>query len=287
MNQPMPFPIGYYIASAPMPAQYSYDGGINRKRPARVARLKSDKVESFSYQYQQQKVHAPQPTSSFPPATFQMGQHNLQVSIIGQVSNDCITFDLFPGSARSACPFNFTPSPAYKVVLELNPQISINFSLNDSINLVYDCHELDVTQYLRNGQNSLIFYTNELMQGVTAMIQWRLPDNLDVFVTMICNERPPMELAPSLSSIISDFCPISHSLINKPGRGCNCTHPQCFDLQEFLRRGLQEGIWTCPVCNREIPFEDLRYDPTFLPRCHNGFVFDEFNQDASLDDGFF
>jgi hypothetical protein len=61
-------------------------------------------------------------------------------------------------------------------------------------------------------------------------------------------------------------CPISMSRINNPGKGKNCTHIQCFDLETYVnmyRNNSSLYAWRCPVCNNKIIMDDLIYDNYF------------------------
>ena len=81
-------------------------------------------------------------------------------------------------------------------------------------------------------------------------------------------EEPAGESSPEVSEVRSDgggdACvmsnlqldlrdPISRVLIEVPARGEACTHPQAFDLKNFITTHTKPGAhWRCPVCRREL-----------------------------------
>lgn len=54
-------------------------------------------------------------------------------------------------------------------------------------------------------------------------------------------------------------CPISQRRIDRPVRGKNCTHIQCFDLQPFLQSNqhVTGSRWRCGVCEQFLSVGDL------------------------------
>lgn len=48
-----------------------------------------------------------------------------------------------------------------------------------------------------------------------------------------------------------------------PGRSTNCTHIQCFDVLLFLQMNERKPTWSCPVCDKKIPFPTLVVDGLF------------------------
>ncbi|KAJ1944461.1 E3 SUMO-protein ligase pli1, partial [Linderina macrospora] len=59
-------------------------------------------------------------------------------------------------------------------------------------------------------------------------------------------------------------CPLGLSRIRTPVRSLRCTHPQCFDLENFLELNSQMQTWECPVCSLAIgSWKDLLVDEFF------------------------
>ena len=52
--------------------------------------------------------------------------------------------------------------------------------------------------------------------------------------------------------------PVSGKLMKYPGKGVNCTHDQCFDIKQFLKRCNRTRQWACPICNKPLPIHELR-----------------------------
>lgn len=65
-------------------------------------------------------------------------------------------------------------------------------------------------------------------------------------------------------------CPLTRKLIARPARGRNCMHEECFDLTGFICYSLKNKSWTCPVCNRPLPPDDLCIDYSFFQNCRVG-----------------
>lgn len=61
---------------------------------------------------------------------------------------------------------------------------------------------------------------------------------------------------------VSLVCPLSRKRMKVPCRGVHCRHVQCFDAYAYLaaNEGTLKPFWCCPVCDLELPVEDLRVD---------------------------
>ncbi|KAG8736629.1 SUMO ligase siz1, partial [Ceratobasidium sp. 414] len=57
-------------------------------------------------------------------------------------------------------------------------------------------------------------------------------------------------------------CPIAHTRIKTPCRSSKCTHPQCFDAQNWFSF-TQEANRSCPICDKPIENSDLVIDEYF------------------------
>ncbi|KAK9768109.1 Zinc finger MIZ domain-containing protein 2 [Basidiobolus ranarum] len=55
-------------------------------------------------------------------------------------------------------------------------------------------------------------------------------------------------------------CPISHERIRTPVKGVRCGHVACFDLHTYLHLNAMKPRWECPICDRDLPLEELRCD---------------------------
>ncbi|CCI49348.1 unnamed protein product [Albugo candida] len=64
-------------------------------------------------------------------------------------------------------------------------------------------------------------------------------------------------------TLLSLRCPLGLCMINRPARGTNCKHLQCFDLKTFLlySRKARSKPWMCVICHKFIRLADLRVDP--------------------------
>ncbi|KIW97004.1 uncharacterized protein Z519_02395 [Cladophialophora bantiana CBS 173.52] len=71
-------------------------------------------------------------------------------------------------------------------------------------------------------------------------------------------EDPDEIVATSMVLSLKD--PVGYTRINTPCRGIGCNHLQCFDAALYLQLQEQAPTWTCPICNRAAPWEQLALD---------------------------
>lgn len=62
------------------------------------------------------------------------------------------------------------------------------------------------------------------------------------------------------STVLSLKDPVSFARINTPCRSIVCTHNQCFDAYSFLDLQTQAPTWTCPICSKNVTFDNLAVD---------------------------
>jgi hypothetical protein len=58
--------------------------------------------------------------------------------------------------------------------------------------------------------------------------------------------------------IVSLLDPYTRARINKPIKGLQCEHRQCFDLETFLQNYQSSRNWNCPICSLKIDFHSIR-----------------------------
>ena len=73
---------------------------------------------------------------------------------------------------------------------------------------------------------------------------------------------PPQEIKPT--GEMKAICPLTRKIIATPARGCNCQHPDCFDLSGFIAFGIKFNSWQCPFCHKVLYPDDIRVDPNFF-----------------------
>ncbi|ORX88892.1 hypothetical protein K493DRAFT_410759 [Basidiobolus meristosporus CBS 931.73] len=72
------------------------------------------------------------------------------------------------------------------------------------------------------------------------------------------NSREVKVFQPSIR--LSLRCPINHQRIHTPVKGVRCRHVGCFDLHAYLQVNAIKPMWECPICDRDLPLEELRCD---------------------------
>ena len=86
---------------------------------------------------------------------------------------------------------------------------------------------------------------------------------------------------------VSLKCPLSLSRIIHPGRGVNCKHINCFNIETFINmyryNNSSSNSWQCPHCPNIIKMKDLLYDRYFAGILEEteGYNFVEINNDGS------
>ena len=60
--------------------------------------------------------------------------------------------------------------------------------------------------------------------------------------------------------VIALICPLSRKILEKPVRGINCTHLDCFDLDAYVKLGYQSFKWSCPICSKFVSQTELKLD---------------------------
>ncbi|KIX98051.1 uncharacterized protein Z520_06130 [Fonsecaea multimorphosa CBS 102226] len=71
-------------------------------------------------------------------------------------------------------------------------------------------------------------------------------------------EDPDELVATSMVLSLKD--PVGYTRITTPCRGIGCNHLQCFDAALYLQLQEQAPTWTCPICNRAAPWNQLALD---------------------------
>eukprot|EP01121_Diplochlamys_sp_Union-15-3_P007402 TRINITY_DN1881_c0_g1_i1.p1 TRINITY_DN1881_c0_g1~~TRINITY_DN1881_c0_g1_i1.p1 ORF type:complete len:231 (+),score=25.49 TRINITY_DN1881_c0_g1_i1:287-979(+) len=62
---------------------------------------------------------------------------------------------------------------------------------------------------------------------------------------------------------VSFIDPLGRTRIIYPARGLNCSHIECFDLNNYLLHNERVKTWTCPICHKEVKYDSLILDEYF------------------------
>lgn len=180
-----------------------------------------------------------------------------------------------PGSRPDFIHEVFVPNTAYSFVSKVSPNaISGRF-------LVYVLTKVDsaprrtiitvngntIHHVLGDGQPIDITNLLQPLNSTNWIITGGHPDVpvlvIGVWVTYISMETVLREISsirPFIAPVTFDTCPISRSTIVYPAKGVNCQHNECFDAYAFLTRAVALGMWSCPICELEVPLENLVVD---------------------------
>lgn len=66
------------------------------------------------------------------------------------------------------------------------------------------------------------------------------------------------------SMLITLQDPLTKLRMKFPARGVECIHLQCFDVIQFLQMNEQKQTWSCPICKKNVKFDDIEIDDFFL-----------------------
>ncbi|CAL8069411.1 unnamed protein product [Orchesella dallaii] len=68
---------------------------------------------------------------------------------------------------------------------------------------------------------------------------------------------------------VSVACPLGKNRMTWPCRATTCKHLQCFDANLFLLMNEKKPSFICPVCNKQLKFDDLSIDGYFMDVIQN------------------
>ena len=70
--------------------------------------------------------------------------------------------------------------------------------------------------------------------------------------------KDPVSTAKHLSNTADQQ--LSYMRITQPVRSSLCSHVQCFDATWWMESNSVHPQWLCPLCNKELQFDDLIVD---------------------------
>lgn len=180
-----------------------------------------------------------------------------------QIANNSIIFTLLPQQREIPYSVNIDKMHFPKATLKASGGVrAITFSINNTL-FTNAVPPVDLSALIVHGPNFLQFCTFGFQTPIFIEIALEDIKNPDALVEQVMNQFPAAPpIVPDPFANLN--CPISHQKIENAGRGVNCVHAQCFDLKNFIKRGIETNCWDCPVCGNKIPFEDLRYDRDYL-----------------------
>ncbi|KAK9763998.1 hypothetical protein K7432_008881 [Basidiobolus ranarum] len=142
------------------------------------------------------------------------------------------------------------------IAIKVNVYKSINLLLNDLVNRCIKAEEGRALVQSLASKHSNIF-------GGSNRPAIRPSVNKDQPQSSIaeCAAESADELKIFQPSVrLSLRCPINHQRIHTPVKGVRCRHAGCFDLHAYLQVNAVKPTWECPICDRDLPLEELRCD---------------------------
>ena len=247
---------GQFVESSPLAQK------TRRKSSARQARLVGFPV--------QQQMFSGMPLNSQVQMTMSQpvfnGVNYSQSQIVfpqPQWSNNSLIFTLIP--QQSEIPYCVALDREHfpRATLKASGGVrTITFRLNGTL-FTNAVPPLDISTLIAQGNNFFEFSTLGFQTPIFIEVLMEEVQDPDVLVDQVVNKFPAPP--PIISDPFSTFvCPLSQKTMEKPARGVNCTHSQCFDLKTYITRGIKTNIWLCPICGMPVPFEDLRYDREYM-----------------------
>ncbi|NXN37344.1 PIAS3 ligase, partial [Rhinoptilus africanus] len=119
------------------------------------------------------------------------------------------------------------------------------------------------------GRNySLSVYLVKQLTSVTLLQKLRAkgirnPDHSRALIKEKLTADPDSEIATT-SLRVSLMCPLGKMRLIVPCRAITCTHLQCFDAALYLQMNERKPTWTCPVCDKKAPYDNLIIDGLFM-----------------------
>ncbi|NXW25081.1 PIAS3 ligase, partial [Circaetus pectoralis] len=119
------------------------------------------------------------------------------------------------------------------------------------------------------GRNySLSVYLVKQLTSVTLLQKLRAkgirnPDHSRALIKEKLTADPDSEIATT-SLRVSLMCPLGKMRLIVPCRATTCTHLQCFDAALYLQMNEKKPTWTCPVCDKKAPYDNLIIDGLFM-----------------------
>lgn len=161
----------------------------------------------------------------------------------------------------------------------------------------------DLTQYLLDsGSNNIeIVFAQTTSKYIAScfVVQIKSPEEL---LQEIIHKRPKIRTDLTLafiketldaesdddfvttSMVLSLQCPISYTKMKYPARSADCKHLQCFDALWYLHSQQQVPTWSCPICSRKVPYENLKiseYVETIVKKTNEDIEQVQINRDGS------
>mgnify|MGYP003365605771 CR=1 FL=1 len=161
----------------------------------------------------------------------------------------------------------------------------------------------DMTQYLLDsGSNNIeIIFAQTTSKYIAScfVVQIKSPEEL---LQEIIHKRPKIKTDVTLafiketldaesdddfvttSMVLSLQCPISYTKMRYPARSIDCKHLQCFDALWYLHSQQQVPTWSCPICSKKAPYENLRiseYVETIVQKTNDDIEQVQINRDGS------
>ena len=213
------------------------------------------------------QMRFPQPEVIFPPP---------------QISNNSIIFTLLPGQMDIPYTINIDKSHLGKAILNVSRNVpNVTFSINQTL-FTNVTPPIDITSIILHGANIFQFCTFTFLGTTFVEISIEEAQDPEMLVKKIMNEfpAPPPIIHDPFATMI---CPISNNRIEFPGRGVDCVHYQCFDLKNFIQRGIATSDMTCPICAKQINFNDLRYEKDYAKQNPFGLPDTDMQEDSRFD----
>ncbi|NXJ71863.1 PIAS3 ligase, partial [Rostratula benghalensis] len=91
----------------------------------------------------------------------------------------------------------------------------------------------------------------------------RNPDHSRALIKEKLTADPDSEIATT-SLRVSLMCPLGKMRLIVPCRAITCSHLQCFDAALYLQMNEKKPTWTCPVCDKKAPYDNLIIDGLFM-----------------------
>ena len=177
------------------------------------------------------------------------------------ITQNGIFFTIPPQRPEVRFNFPFERAPGQRLSLSISPPfIHVPIVLNGT-HFIAQNEPKDITLSIAH-ENNIIFCSIGFSIPVYAEIHFTDPVDIDSLVKRVIEKFGPLPDMPP-DPFANRNCPITHRPIEFPGRGIDCNHFQCFDLRSYIEKSYESNQWICPVCQKQLIYENLRDDPNY------------------------
>jgi len=145
-------------------------------------------------------------------------------------------------------------------------KIKIKFNSQQSDNKSYKIYKKNISKYFKPGKNEIRISFQFLPKNFKTKYVISI-DLVKILTLEQLMKNIPYDIYKSSNDNIKETIDFLEPLtqldyINIPGRGINCKHLKCFDIEVFLKSSQLQQIFNCPFCKKKVGllYKDLNME---------------------------